>query len=170
MVYLAFYKGKGNFINKLVRFFTRSRYSHCVVVVQNTKVNLSVDDAFEYVDVTSVQYSSTSSKGGVYALRSERRYMYEDFANDVIDNSTKDWDIALIDKLETTISDADVIDFYNRTKNCKYDYLGAIGSVFAIFKQKKSRYFCSEWCAECLKLSKPYKYTPDSLYRYITSL
>ena len=70
MVYLAFYKGKGNFINKLVRFFTRSRYSHCVIVVQNTKVNLSVDDAFEYVDVTSVQYSSTSSKGGVYALRS----------------------------------------------------------------------------------------------------
>lgn len=27
-MYLAFYKGKGNFIDKLIRFFTKSKYSH----------------------------------------------------------------------------------------------------------------------------------------------
>lgn len=32
-IYLAFYKGKGNFLNKLVRFFTKSEISHCDIAL-----------------------------------------------------------------------------------------------------------------------------------------
>lgn len=130
MAYLAFYKGEGDFLNKVVRLFTRSKYSHCAIVAH------------------SIEYSSTSRMGGVYAQRM------------VIPYDVKEWDIVPV-----YIPAQDVVAFYNRTKHCKYDYLGALGLVFTVFKQKKSRYFCSEWCAECLRLDKPHKYTPDSLYK-----
>lgn len=131
MVYLAFYKGKGDFLNKVVRLFTHSKYSHCAIVAH------------------CIEYSSTSRMGGVYAKR-----LY-------IPYDVKEWDLVPVD-----IPAQDVVAFYNRTKHCKYDYLGALGIVFTVFKQKKSRYFCSEWCAECLGLDKPYKCTPGSLYDY----
>lgn len=130
MAYLAFYKGNGDFLNKVVRFFTRSKYSHCAIVAH------------------CMEYSSSSRYGGVYA---QRRYIPYDL---------KEWDLVPVG-----IPSQDIVAFYNRTRDCKYDYLGAIGSVFTVFKQKGSRYFCSEWCAECLRLDKPHKYTPDSLYK-----
>lgn len=131
MAYLAFYKGKGDFLDKVVRLFTRSKYSHCAIVAHD------------------IEYSSTSRMGGVYAKR-----LY-------IPYDVKEWDIVPV-----YIPAQDVVAFYNRTKHCKYDYLGALGIVFTVFNQKKSRYFCSEWCAECLGLDKPYKCTPGSLYDY----
>ena len=130
MAYLAFYKGNGDFLNKVVRLFTRSKYSHCAIVAH------------------CVEYSSSSRYGGVYA---QRRYIPYDL---------KEWDLVPVD-----IPSQDIVAFYNRTRDCKYDYLGALGIVFTVFKQKGSRYFCSEWCAECLGLDKPHKYTPDSLYK-----
>lgn len=130
MVYLAFYKGKGDFLNKVVRFFTRSKYSHCAIVAHG------------------VEYSSSSRYGGVYATRWDILY------------NVNEWDFINL----TDIPAQDIVAFYNRTRDCKYDYLGAIGSVFTVFKQKGSSFFCSEWCAECLRIDKPHKYTPDSLY------
>ena len=56
-----------------------------------------------------------------------------------------------------------VLDFYEKTKNRRYDYLGCLGFVFGN-PDDPSRYFCSEWCAECLGLENPSKYTPNDLY------
>lgn len=56
--------------------------------------------------------------------------------------------------------------FYNKTKGCKYDFLGALGVVLH-FGNNKKRYFCSEWCAEALGLPEPHKFSPNSLYRYL---
>lgn len=36
-VYLAMYKAKGNWVDRLVRFATRSKYSHCEIVIQTTQ-------------------------------------------------------------------------------------------------------------------------------------
>ena len=35
MVKIAFYKGKGNWINKIIRWWTRSNYSHAELVLPN---------------------------------------------------------------------------------------------------------------------------------------
>ena len=35
-VQIAFYKGKGNFFNKLIRWWTKSSYSHVEIVIDNT--------------------------------------------------------------------------------------------------------------------------------------
>ena len=67
MGYLAFYKGEGDFLNKVVRFFTRSKYSHCAIVAH------------------CIEYSSTSRMGGVYA---QMRYIPYDL---------KEWDIVPVD-------------------------------------------------------------------------
>jgi hypothetical protein len=59
-----------------------------------------------------------------------------------------------------------VFRFYQKTVGCKYDLCGAIG-VVTRFGNVKNRYFCSEWCAEALKLKQPHKYSPNSLYQYL---
>lgn len=44
MVYLALYKGKGKFGNGLVRWWTRSQYSHCEMVVDGVSYSSSIMD------------------------------------------------------------------------------------------------------------------------------
>lgn len=68
---------------------------------------------------------------------------------------------------DTNTSNANLIDFYYKTKDCKYDYCGCINCIIK-FHQHKNRYFCSEWCAEFLKLDKPETYTPQKLYEYFS--
>ena len=34
LIYLALYKGKGTLFNRLIRLWTRSKYSHCEIVMQ----------------------------------------------------------------------------------------------------------------------------------------
>ena len=41
---LAFYKGKGDWVDKLVRWWTKSQYSHVEVVVGNTWISSSPRD------------------------------------------------------------------------------------------------------------------------------
>lgn len=103
MGYLAFYKGKGDFLNKVVRFFTRSKYSHCAIVVHG------------------VEYSSSSRYGGVYATRWDILY------------DINEWDfINLAD-----IPAQDIVAFYNRTRDCKYDYLGALDIITMEYNELK---------------------------------
>ena len=68
---------------------------------------------------------------------------------------------------DTNTSNANLIDFYYKTKDCKYDYCGCINCIIK-FHQHKNRYFCSEWCAEFLKLDKPETYTPQKLYEHFS--
>lgn len=44
MVTLALYKGKGNFGNSIIRWWTKSRYSHCELVVNGLSYSSSVRD------------------------------------------------------------------------------------------------------------------------------
>lgn len=60
-----------------------------------------------------------------------------------------------------------IFELYYRTQGLKYDLCGAIG-VVTRFGNVHDRYFCSEWCAEALELPNPHKFSPNSLYRYLT--
>lgn len=72
------------------------------------------------------------------------------------------------DLVELEISLEEVIAFFEKTKGLKYDFPGACGVILG-FGNIKSRYFCSEWCAECLGIDKPYRFSPNSLYKHLTN-
>ena len=62
-VTLAFYKGKGNLIDKIIRFWTKSKYSHVEIIINdvwvssNPKVGVTVNslrpltNKWDYIDV-----------------------------------------------------------------------------------------------------------------------
>lgn len=145
-VYIAFYKhkrkrkGLKNIVFRLcddtIRFLTKGDYSHCEMVIPNYEKNGKM--LFEC-------YTASNIDGDVrlrlMSLPSDR------------------WDLVEVD------IDADLIRlFYKQTAGLKYDWLGALGVILP-FKQNAKKYFCSEWCAECLGFDNPHKFSPNSLYR-----
>jgi S-adenosylmethionine:tRNA ribosyltransferase-isomerase len=58
---------------------------------------------------------------------------------DVSDNTK--WDLIPLND----ITEQQIKAYFDRTLGCKYDWWGALGIVLGI-KQKRSKYFCSEWC------------------------
>lgn len=117
MVYLAMYKARGNWVDKIIRLFTGRPYSHCEIAIDN-------GDKYRC-------YSSSPRDGGV-------RYKAMH-----IDDSK--WDLLPL----PDITVVQVTDFYCQTMGKKYDFLGAIGCVLPLH-QKRSRYYCSEWCYEAI--------------------
>ncbi|MDY0532100.1 enoyl-CoA hydratase, partial [Pasteurella multocida] len=50
-----------------------------------------------------------------------------------------------------------------QTKGMKYDFWGAIGIVLCI-KQKRSKFFCSEWCFNAIKNSdQGWRFSPNHI-------
>lgn len=72
------------------------------------------------------------------------------------------------DLVELEISLEEVMAFFEKTKGLKYDLIGALGVVLRI-RDSKTKYFCSEWCAKCLGIDKPYRFSPNSLYKHLTN-
>lgn len=77
------------------------------------------------------------------------------------------WEFMAIDV--NGIVASDVRDFYIKTKGKGYDYLGCLGFVFGN-PDNPNRYFCSEWCAECLGLKNCSSFSPSDLYKYFETL
>ena len=73
-------------------------------------------------------YSSSVQDGGVRCKQI-----------DVSDNTK--WDLIPLDG----VTEEQIKAYFSRTLGCKYDWWGALGIVLGI-KQKRSKYFCSEWC------------------------
>lgn len=94
-------------------------------------------------DKTFFGYTSDPSEGGVTA----RRKSY----------NQDDWEFRKVN-----ITAAKIKEFYEPRANRKYDWLGCLGIVFGNPDNPK-RYFCSEFCAECLGLENPSKFSPGSL-------
>lgn len=142
-VYLALYKGQkdgcglnvrwARFRDWVVRAVTRSPYSHCEIAVTD----------HSQVSVYTC-YSASARDGGVrckvMALPSEK------------------WD--LIPLPPSCIQSA--VSLYVRTQGSRYDWWGAIGTVLKT-PHSKSRWFCSEWCAQAFGLIKPWRYSPQKL-------
>lgn len=147
-IYVAFYKHKREldslkniyfrFFDEIIRLFTKGKYSHCEIAIQ------------EENDANYTCYSSSNRDGGV-----RKKYM---------ELQPERWDLIEIDQSKVKVSDIKSI--YNKTVGCKYDFFGACGVILG-FGNAKSRYFCSEWCAEALKLKLPHTFSPVSLYRYL---
>lgn len=72
------------------------------------------------------------------------------------------------DYLDVSIDPLYLDEFFSLTQGRKYDWTGIWFTQFLpIGWHRKSRYFCSEWCAMVLGIKNPEWYSPESLYRYI---
>lgn len=150
-VYLALYKNKRSWRKEplkaladvATRFFTKGEYSHCELVVERAVFTGGKHYEQEvYYDC----YSSSVQDGGVRCKQID------------VSDSTK-WDLIPLDG----ISEAQIHYYYELTKGRKYDWWGAIGIALGI-KQKRSKYFCSEWCFNAIQNSdEGWRFSPNQL-------
>lgn len=161
-VYLALYKGRksgrglnvaaARFADWVIRTITRSPHSHCEIAV--------VDEVNQYpphitcADNTPAPtvyacYSSSFRDGGV-----RRKLM---------PLPPEKWDF--IELPENAAAAAQELYGYTVTKG--YDIIGMLAVLFCNI-HSKSRWFCSEWCAQALGLPDPHNYTPAGLAREVT--
>lgn len=121
---IAFYKGEGNFINKIVRWWTKSIYSHAELVLPDNITWLGI---------------SPFLKSKV-AVRQKLLVEY------------RDWDFIEINVTQEQISI--IMEFFEYTKDQGYDWGGMLLSQFLPCKIKhKKRWYCSEWIAYALRIS-----------------
>ena len=145
-IYLAFYKGDGpsfwdRVVDGTIRLFTKGVYSHVELAV---KKEVKREDGT--VATVYECYSSSPRDGGVRVKEIN------------VDNPEQ-W---LLYKLNFTDEDR-IKSYFEKTKGKKYDFRGAIGVVLG-FRQKKSRYFCSEWCFNALEDSEDgWRFSPNHL-------
>lgn len=133
---LLFYKGKGNLLDKLIRYVTKSKYSH---------IELSMDNMNDKHRCWS---SSNRDKG----VRTK-----------VIDTSSGHWDIIDIGPyghraVETWFEDHENLPYDY------LGLLGTIIPI-NIFS-RKDKWFCSECVAKVLDIDNPWKQTPESIYKH----
>lgn len=121
---VAFYKGKGDWKNKLIRWWTKSPYSHAELILPDRRTWISISPL-----LTSKVEARTKT---VYAM-----------AN---------WDFI---EIPVTQQQVDVIiEFYNATKGCEYDWVGMFLSQFLPYHiKRKGKWYCSEWIAYALRIS-----------------
>ncbi|HDR1925661.1 TPA: enoyl-CoA hydratase [Pasteurella multocida] len=152
-VYLALYKGKKTgkkptallacFSDWLTRKLTKGMYSHCEIAVIKEEF---VSGHHYETEVIYECYSSSIRDGGVRCKEI-----------DVSDSSK--WDLIELNN----VTEANVKRYFNGTKGLKYDWWGAFGIVLGI-KQKRSRFFCSEWCFNAIRESdQGWRFSPNQL-------
>lgn len=138
-MYLALYKGQGDFIDYLIRKRTKSVYSHVELVISNNK-----DDNMLCLSAKPFQ--------GVRC--------------DIIKYNKFDWDLVFIDNSKLK-SQEEVLEFYQKTKGSSYDYLGVLNFINKKITEDQQKYFCSEWIGYALGVPEPSKKSPYDLFRYI---
>lgn len=156
-IYLALYKHRRSWIkdplkalaDAITRIFTKGQYSHCELAIARTE--FTAGRHYEHETVFDC-YSSSVQDGGVRCKQI-----------DVSDRAK--WDLIPLNE----VTEEQIKAYFNRTSGAKYDWWGALGIVLGI-KQKRSKYFCSEWCFNALHNSEAgWRFSPNQLaavYQY----
>lgn len=126
MNYLAVYKGPAEGLRSKIFHWgvctwTRSKYSHCEIVIGDWC------------------YSSSSRDGGVRKKQ--------------IDLTSGKWDLIPLPNLDVNF----VLEFYENTKDHRYDYFGLGWFVTRISRHSVNAWFCSEWCGTAQKFAGTHK-------------
>ena len=132
-VYLAMYKHKRDWrkepvkamADRITRFFTKGKYSHCEIAVEH--IEFTNGHHYEH-QMAFDCYSSSVQDGGVRCKQI-----------DVSDNTK--WDLIPL----TDVTEAQIKLILTALLARLMTGGGALGTVLGI-KQKRSKYFCSEWC------------------------
>ena len=121
---IAFYKGKGNFINGIVRWWTSSIYSHAEIILP---------DGITWIGISPFLKSKVASRKKI-----------------IIDHS--EWDFIDIDVNQEQLDI--MMEFFADTEGHGYDWIGMLLSQFLPCKIKhKKRWYCSEWIAYALRIA-----------------
>ena len=121
---VAFYKGKGNFINGIVRWWTKSVYSHAEIVLP---------DGITWIGISPFLKSKVASRKKI-----------------IIDYS--EWDFVDININQEQLDI--IMEFFEDTEGHGYDWIGMLLSQFLPCKIKhKKRWYCSEWIAYALRIA-----------------
>ena len=121
---VAFYKGKGDYLNGIVRWWTKSVYSHAELVLP---------DGITWIGISPFLKSKVASR---------KKLM----------TKYTDWDFITIDVTQEQVDI--IMEFFDDTEGHGYDWVGMLLSQFLPCKIKhKKRWYCSEWIAYALRIS-----------------
>ena len=123
-IQIAFYKGEGSFVNRIVRWWTSSPYSHAELVLP---------DSVTWLGISPFLKSKVAS----------REKLLVDYT---------EWKIVNLDVTQEQLDI--IMEFYEFTKGQGYDWIGMLLSQFLPCKIKhKKRWYCSEWIAYALRIA-----------------
>lgn len=146
MVKLAVYKGTGLIGNAIIRWWKKTQYSHCELVITNHT---------ESIGPVMIGFSASLMDGGVRAK--------------AIEFKPEHWDF-----IELPWADDDkIIAHYEKTKDEFYGIIDLFWSQLFNRPSDKGGDFCSEWCAAALEIPTPHVHDPASLLelcRFINSI
>tara|TARA_R100000008_G_C3563423_1_gene157601 strand:+ start:401 stop:907 length:507 start_codon:yes stop_codon:yes gene_type:complete len=123
-IQIAFYKGKGNWLNRLICWWTKSRYSHAELVLPDNK---------HWIGISPFLSSKVESR-----IKT--------------DCNIEEWDFVDFKITEEQLKT--ILAFFKETKECRYDWIGMLLSQFLPFHiKRKNKWYCSEWIAYALRIS-----------------
>ncbi len=121
---IAFYKGDGNCLNGVVRWWTKSIYSHAELVLP---------DGITWIGISPFLKSKVAS----------RKKLLIDYM---------EWDFLSLEVTQEQVDI--IMEFFEDTEGHRYDWIGMLLSQFLPCKIKhKKRWYCSEWIAYALRIA-----------------
>jgi hypothetical protein len=133
---MAFYKGKGDWKDRLIRLWSRCTYSHVELVISRNE------------DGRSLCLSSSPRDGGV-----RMKWIELDQAN---------WDVVEIGRANQEPS---VTVWGAMNMGAAYDWMALIGLVIRPIKGSQKKFMCSEAVAAALDLDEPWRLDIAMLHR-----
>ena len=132
---IAFYKGKGDFVYAVVRWWTKSIYSHAELILPDELTWISISPSFN---------SKITRR-----LKLEIDYSEWDLIN--IEVSAEQYNVILA--------------FFEETEGQGYDWAGMLLSQFLPCKIKhRERWYCSEWIAYALRIACVFDWRKMKMY------
>jgi len=128
VIKVVFYKGSGGLLHKIVRWWTKSKYSHAELIMPDNETWISISPFL-------------SSR---VACRKIEHEINED------DWDTLTFNLSFREPVKVYQIEQ-LTKFINKTKGMKYDWFGMIISNFSPFLIKhRYKWYCSEWIAHAL--------------------
>ena len=134
-VWIALYKGEGDLVNKIVRWWTKSEYSHAELVLNDKQTWIGISPFIKARLVQRKVHNYDPTKWDFYEIP--------------------------VNQEQHNL----IMDFYNLTKEAQYDWIGMLASQFLPCRIKhKSRWYCSEWISYALRISCVFDWKSLKLY------
>jgi hypothetical protein len=137
MIALAFYKGRGHVLDRVIRWLTRSSFSHVEI--------LCAVPAMAGEGPEARAWSSSGRDGGVR----EKSITFK----------PGHWEFVAIPWAGPAAIDRVIAEI-----GSPYDYAGLLASqALNLRRHRRDQWFCSEICAHALELSAPQEFSPGGL-------
>ena len=121
---VAFYCGKGTWVNKIIRWWTKSPYSHAELIMPDNET---------WIGISPFKASRLEQKHNP-------------------DYVVCDWNFLELEVTSEQLGV--IKEFYESTRGSKYDWVGMLLSQFLPYHiKRKNKWYCSEWIAYALRIS-----------------